>query len=864
MKLFVRPIAFAMIVLAFSPTAERALADEPVKVATGETEIAYFETHIRPLLASRCYSCHSERSGNREGGLILDSRNGWEQGGDNGAVIVPGDVERSLLIRAVRYSDSDLQMPPDKALPDAAVARLERWIERGAVDPRDAVFEAEKPAFVPSDPVAGRQHWAYRPLHESPFSQPVPPRATVSHETRLGQRSDPWARSTIDSFVRGRLQSVGLQPAPDADPRTLARRISIQLVGLPPTSAELAEFLNDDRPGAVERMVDRLLGSPRFGERWGRHWLDLARYADSNGLDENFLFREAWRYRNQVIESFNSDVPLDQFLREQIAGDLLPYDSISQRDRQRIAAGFLVIGPKVLLINETERMQQRLDVADELIDTIGKSILGQTLGCARCHDHKFDPIPTSDYYALAGILASTQVLEKRQMLNQSRVMERLVGIGADGVQRDNQYEQFWIDRAKKTERQKRVARAISLIKAGDTAGLTQLHEDHADSVASIALDNCRDFGSRLEAQETLLRELKKSQTSPPSIPPRAMIPCDVEHPADEPVRLAGQVDRPGTVIPRGFLRVLTDRDIEIPEGSSGRMELANWLTDTEGGAGHLTARVFANRVWHHLIGRGIVRTVDNFGRTGEQPSHPYLLDHLAAELIESGWSIKSLVRKITLSRTFAMSSRHDERGHAIDPDNRWLWRAHRRRMDPETFRDAMLLASGTLDLQPTGSTVDYLGDQATSVGANKVRRRTDFPCRSVYLPVIRNDLPELFDVFDFANPQATTGMRPDTMVGAQGLFVLNDISVLNASDAIANRLMASVETSPGSDCRRVDQMYQWIVGESADADEVDEMLSFIGRLEMRLRDQDASEVRLRAWSLACQALFASTRFQVIE
>jgi hypothetical protein len=623
-------------------------------------------------------------------------------------------------------------------------------------------------------------------------------------------------------------------------------------------------FLSDEQTGAVERLVDRLLESPHFGERWGRHWLDLARYADSNGLDENFLFREAWRYRNQVIDSFNSDVPLDQFLREQIAGDLLPHDSISQRDRQRIAAGFLVVGPKVLLINEEQRMQQRMDVADELIDTIGKSILGQTLGCARCHDHKFDPIPTSDYYALAGILASTQVLEKRQMLNQSRVMERLVGIGMDGGQRDNEYEQHWIDRKKNAERQKRVERCIKLLRAGDIQGLQDLDDEHDDDVSSIALDSCREFGERIAAQEAILKGLKDSKANPPPIPPRAMIPGDVEHPEDEAIRLAGQVDRPGSVVPRGFLSVLTNREIEIPEASSGRLELANWLTDTEGGAGHLTARVFVNRIWHHLIGRGIVRTVDNFGRTGEEPSHPELLDYLATKFIESGWSTKSLVRQIVLSRTFAISSQHHELGHSIDPDNRLLWRAHRRRMDPETFRDAMLLASGTLDRQPTDSTVDYLGDQATSVGANKVRRRTDFPCRSVYLPVIRNDLPELFDVFDFAIPQATTGMRPDTMVGTQGLFVLNDVSVLTASDAIAKRLMDTVGPSTGSDPGRVDQMYQWIVGESAKADEVDEILAFTKQLETQFQDQGDTEARLRAWSIACQALFASSRFHIIE
>ncbi|WP_197527442.1 PSD1 and planctomycete cytochrome C domain-containing protein [Pirellulimonas nuda] len=846
-------------------TAQQATAQqvtaEPITtepITTEDTDakaIAYFEKHVRPVLASRCYSCHSARSGNSEGGLVLDRRHGWVQGGDRGTAVVPGDADASLLIRAIRYSDPALQMPPDKALPDSTIARLERWVEAGAVDPRDAADASPEPGFVASDPVSGRQHWAYRPLQQGPHAA----------EPLLRERSSSrWARSPIDAMVLARLQAAGLRPAPDADRSTLARRVYIQLAGLPPSPAELAKFLSDQQPGAVERMVDRLLESPRFGQRWGRHWLDLARYADSNGLDENFLFREAWRYRNQVIDAFNADVPLDQFIREQIAGDLLPYDSVAQRDRQRIAAGFLVIGPKVLLINETERMQQRMDVADELIDTIGKAILGQTLGCARCHDHKFDPIPTSDYYALAGILASTQVVEERQMLNQTRVMERLVGIGVDGGQRDDAYERYWIDRKKSSGRQERVRRSLALLKGGDTLGLQQLHEEQPADVDPIALDGCRPFGERIAAQQAILKKLKDFQANPPPIPPRAMIPCDVDQPADEAIRLAGQVDRPGALVPRGFLSVLTDRDAQIPEDASGRLELADWLTDTNGGAGHLTARVFANRVWRHLIGCGIVRTVDNFGRTGEPPSHPELLDYLAAELIESGWSTKALVRTIVLSRTFAMSSQHDALGHSIDPDNRLLWRAHRRRMDPETFRDAMLLASGSLDLEPVGSTVDYLGDQATSVGANKVRRRTDFACRSVYLPVIRNDLPELFDAFDFTDPQATTGMRPDTMVGAQGLFVLNDASVLAASDAVAERLMAAVGPGSGSDLRRVDQMYQWIVGEPAQAAEADEALAFIRHTESRLQDQEDAGRRLRAWSVACQALFASSRFQIIE
>ncbi len=840
MSPFRYPLSFALICLTLflSPTwscGEELSADE---------QLVYFEQHVRPLLVSRCYSCHSARAKKSEGGLLLDSRSGWSEGGDTGTAIVPGDVEASLLIRAVRYADPDLQMPPDKALTKDAVAKLERWVQWGAPDPRDGMVSEGVTSINPSDPIAGREHWAYRPLAETILPQ---------------VEAQGWPESAIDTFILAGLEAAKLSPSADADRRTLVRRVYVQLIGLPPTPEQTTEFLTDERTDALERLVDHLLVSPLFGERWGRHWLDLARYADSNGLDENFLFREAWRYRNQVIGAINADVPFDQFLRAQIAGDLLPYDTIEQRDRQRIAAGFLEIGPKVLLVDD--RDLQRMEVADEQLDTIGKAILGQTLGCARCHDHKFDPIPTADYYALAGILTSTQVMEKRQMLNQQRNMEQLVGLGPNGDELNGEYEKFWRQRKEWDDQKKRVEMSLELLNAGDVLALQSLAKEQNDSVNELALDGCADLGQRLAVQQELLDKLKKRLAEPPPIPPRAMIPRDANDPRDEHIRLAGQADRLGDVVPRGFLRVLTNTEVTIPAGASGRLELSDWLTNTSGGAGHLTARVLANRVWQHLIGSGLVRTVDNFGRTGEVPSHPELLDHLATELIASGWSIKSLVRQVVLSRSFAMSSQHDEAGYAIDPDNRLLWRANRRRVDPETLRDAMLLAAGTLDLTPVDSTVSYLGDQATAVGANKVRRRTDFPCRSVYLPVIRNDLPELFDVFDFANPQATTGLRPETMVAAQGLFILNDGSVIAASDATAKRLL---DEPIQSDDVRVDRMYELIVNEPATAEERSEVLSFVKDFKGQLALSDDDAGSLRAWSMVCQALLASSRFQIVE
>jgi hypothetical protein len=651
-----------------------------------------------------------------------------------------------------------------------------------------------------------------------------------------------------------------LQPAPDADRRTWLRRVHFQLVGLPPKREQVAAFLADARPDALERVVDELLDWPQFGERWGRHWLDLARYADSNGLDENFLFREAWRYRNWVIAAVNADLPFDRFLTEQLAGDLLPFDSLEQRDRQRIAAGFLVIGPKVLLGNNPN--ERRMDVADEQIDTVGRAVLGQTLGCARCHDHKFDPVPTTDYYALAGIFTSTQVMQRRYMLNEQRHMERLVGLGADGEERNAAYETYWRQQPKLKEREKQSKSALELLTRGDDVALQEFAAQHTDAVAAGAADTSQPREERASLQKELLAKVRAELASAPQIPPRAMIPCDVEKPADESVRLSGQFDQLGEQVPRGFLRVISDGPAKIAEGQSGRIELARWLTDTQSGAGQLAARVLANRVWHHLIGRGLVRTVDNFGRTGEAASHPELLDYLARELIDSGWSLKHLVRQIVLSRTFALSSRAGNTAGAIDPDNRLLWRAHRRRLEPEALRDAMLAAAGQLDLAPWESTVSYLGDQATAVGDNKVRRRTDFPCRSVYLPVIRNDLPELFDVFDFANPHASTGMRPQTMVATQGLFLLNDRSVTTAAEATARRLLA--DSSSKGDDDLVDALFELLFNKSPTRDERAEIVAFVGKIRSRLTAGGKTDAQLQAWSQACQALFASSRFQILD
>ncbi|MEE2639836.1 MAG: DUF1553 domain-containing protein, partial [Planctomycetota bacterium] len=847
-----------------------------------ESQRTWFEKKIRPLLVNRCYSCHSRQKGKAEGDLVLDSRDGWQKGGQEGPSIIPGDPDASPLIRAIRYTDSNLEMPPDKKLSAEEIRILEQWVAAGAHDPRD--HSAHAALENPADPVRGRSHWAFRPLHRQ-----VPPK------TGSG-----WSRSPADSFILAELEKHQLQPSPAADRRTLIKRLSIVLTGIYPSRKRIVEFERDDSPDATERLVDEMLANPGWGEHWGRHWLDLARYADSNGLDENFLFREAWRYRNWVIERWNEDLPLDRFTEQQLAGDLLPFDSVQQRDRQRIGAGFLVLGPKVLLGVNGEL--QKMDVADELIDTVGKTFLGQTLGCARCHDHKFDPVPTRDYYALAGIFTSTEVMQQRHMLGQQRRMERLFGIGPEENRINDAYEKYWRERGKLKQQLDQARQAVAELKKKN-ARPKEIFEKLGKALdsrigkmlESVPEDGENQLAQMIDFQQQRVKELNRQYTQPPPIPERAMVPVDKSSPMDEAIRLSGQFNRKGETVPRGFLQVLSRGQVPLPVGSSGRLELAHWLTDTKRGAGHLTARVMANRIWHHLFGQGLVSTPDNFGRTGQVPTHPELLDYLAQSLIDSNWSVKELVRELVQTATFQQSSQHSPAGQRIDPDNRLLWRANRRRLSPESFRDSLLATAEELDRRPLESSVGYLGDQATAVGANTNRRRTDFPNRSVYLPVIRNDLPEIFEAFDFTDAHRTTGARPHTTMATTGLFLLNDGLMQKTSEALARRVLA--EAGP-TDPEIATEILKRILLAEPDQREVNRMVAYVRAVQsapvgpptpmpppgekpakpenaQQEPGRDKSDVppepgqpppvsRLRAWSSACHALMASSRFQIVE
>jgi hypothetical protein len=786
----------------------------------GAAEQQFFEKQVRPLLIKHCYQCHSSEAKVLKGGLHLDSRAGWMKGGDSGPAIVPGAPDKSLLIEAIRYES--LEMPPRGKLPEAEIAVLERWVRMGAPDPR-----ADPAPASPSRAVfdARRSHWAFRPIGE-----PSVPR--VRHET--------WPRSDVDRFILARLESEGLTPVADADRPTLLRRVFFDLVGLPPTPADIASFLADETPDAFEKIVDSLLGRPEFGQCWGRHWLDIARYADSNGSDENFTFYDAWRYRNYVIDAFGADKPFDRFLTEQLAGDLLPFRAQQERDENIVATGFLVVGPKV--IGATDKEQLLVDVIDEQLDTIGKAFLGLTIGCARCHDHKFDPISARDYYALAGILASTETIHGNLLNRRDLTGWNLHPLGSGG---QAAYEAF-------------LAHEKSL--DGRMKEQKELQSKRQGNVNQAEL-------RRIEERLAVLkREIAKLKDNPASRPPLAMSVNDHEHPGPMAVCIRGDAHNRGETVPRGFVAIVEPRAPEIGPDVSGRAQLAVWLTSARN---PLTSRVAVNRVWQHLFGRGLVVTPDDFGTRGERPSHPELLDHLARRFMRQGWSVKRLIRDLVLSRTYRLSSDFDRAAAAQDPENRWLWRMNRRRLQAEALRDGLLAVSGQLDRSPAGSVVAELNVQATGVGV-----RPNKPVRSVrrtiYLPVIRNDLPALFQLFDFGDSLSVNGRRSTTNVAPQALFMMNSPLVLEAANATAAGVLAGRDVP---DERRVlERLYLRILGRPPRPDEIEPSLALVHAALSESAGSGVPEsgssveasARVRAWAVFGHALFCSTSYQYLD
>ncbi len=762
-----------------------------------------FENRIRPVLVEHCYTCHSAVAQEKKklrGGLLLDTRDGLLTGGDTGPALVPGKPAASLLLKALRWDG--LHMPPRNRLPDRVITDFETWIRLGAPDPRASKLAraAQKGMSIEE----GRRFWAYKP----PRKPPIP-----------AVQDTAWLRGDIDAFILARIEAQHLRPAPDADRPTLLRRLSFDLIGLPPTPEQIDAFVKDASPDAYKRLVDRLLAAPEYGERWGRHWLDVARFGESLTL-RGFVLNEAWRYRDYVIDSFNQDRPFDRFIQEQIAGDLLPAEppsSWQQRRRQLIATSFLTLGNTNL--EQQDKRQLRMDVVDEQLDVICRAFLAQTVTCARCHDHKFDPIRALDYYALAGILRNTRTLEHA---NVSKWLEFPLPTGPEHEDILRRHE----------------------------AAVTVLQKEIAGLKAAVASQKPAPGKDLTSSPDVLLLRKKEAELKAllASGPKRDLVMSVAEEKQIEDARIhiRGSVQNQGARVPRGFLQVATvGQAPRLPANESGRRELAAWLASRDN---PLPARVMANRVWHWLFGAGLVRTPDNFGTTGDRPSHPELLDYLAVRFAEDGWSVKKLVRLVVTSHTYRQSTLAGASLRQADPENRLFASASRRRLDAECLRDAMLVVSGQLRHDRGGPTVPP--NLTTDYGYRDAGTR-----RSVYIPVFRNALPDIFEVFDFADPSVPTGRRNVSTVAPQALFLMNHPFVLDQSRLAARRLLALEGLD---DVGRLIRVYRLALGRHPTEAESRLARKFLAQAGTTPRDQE------NAWAQLVQVLLASLDFRFVN
>ena len=777
-----------------------ATSEKSVKYA--DADLAFFEKNIRPVLIKSCYECHSAEADKLKAGLALDARAALLKGGDSGAVVVLGKPEESLLIKSLRHDDPDLKMPPEKhggKLGEAVIANFVEWVKRGAPMPEgQAVAVAQKME-------ARMDHWAFKPVMDSPAP---------------AVKSTSWPRTEVDRFVLVELEKKGLAPVADAEPAALLRRVHLDLTGLPPTAEQVTAFLAAPSESRIDGVIDELMKSPQFGERWGRHWLDVARYAESSGKETDFAYPHAWRYRDYVIKAFNADMPFDQFIREQIAGDLFDARDDKERAELLIATGFLAIGPKSHI--EKNPLQFEMDVVDEQIDTVSQAFLGLTAACARCHDHKYDPVSQRDYYALAGIFRSTDTKFGTVEMIQNNNASTLVPLPAGAGQPD----------ALKplTPRERSRLEGSIAQKSARLAELTKQRMFASSEFVQTRL--------RLATDKSHLAAYEADGT------PKQFVTCVLERekPRDSALLIRGEVQKPGDMVSRG-LPMLAKTSAAIPSGS-GRKELASWISSPDN---PLTARVIVNRVWLHLFGQGIVTTPDNFGLSGQAPSHPALLDHLATRFVKEGWSMKKLIRELMTSRVYALSTAHDAKNFEADPDNTLLWRMTPRRLDAESIRDAMLLTAGKLDLRPpTGSPVGAYGE-GYAVGANTKQIDQVSPHRSVYLPVVRNLPLESLTLFDMTPGSIVTGQRPQTTVPAQSLYLLNSPYVLKAAEFAAQRLLTD---RPKSEPHRVKLAYERIFNRPPTDSEVEAALKFVKT------KPDAAQ----GWAALCQSLWASHEF----
>jgi mono/diheme cytochrome c family protein len=935
-------LAFAIALVAAVQLNARA---EPISAADAE----FFEKEIRPLLIQHCHKCHGD-SAEPKGGLTLTSRAAILKGGESGPAAVAGKPQESRLIAAINHDG--LEMPPDsEKLEPAQIARLTRWVERGLLWPEndpESLKRAKHAAIGAQVAAARRDFWSFQPVQN-----PTPPAV----------KNADWVKTSIDRFVLAELEARGLSPSPPADKRTLLRRLSFDLVGLPPTPEEFDDFLADKSAEATARVVDHLLASPRYGERWGRHWLDVARYADTKGyvLFQDANFPWSYTYRDYVVRALNDDLPYDRFVLEQLAADLLPLETDK---RPLTALGFLTLGSGF--------MNNQQDVIDDRIDVVTRGLLGLTVTCARCHDHKFDPIPTEDYYSLYGVLASAveptvpplfeepprteayaafakELDERQRKLNEyldqkyrelisgarTRAGEYLLAAQAlEGKPSTGEFMlladgndlnptmiiryQTYLERtaaghdpvlavwhrlaalvpadfaAKSSETVEQLVanqtadKPINSLVAGAFLGkplkdmndvsriygellsgagrIWQAESDRAKSASSeppktLADANlealrkvlwgadCPACVARNEFNELallpdrpaqdirnkLVKAIEEWRASGPAAPPRAMALEELPTPIAPRVFVRGNSNQLGEEVPRRFLRVLCDgQPAPFPHGS-GRLDLARAIVDRDN---PLTARVLVNRVWLDHFGSALVGTPSDFGLRSEKPTHPALLDYLAWNFVERGWSIKKLHREIVLSAVYQQASADRAECRQIDPENTWLWKMNRRRLDFEATRDSLLSVAGRLESTLGGPPVKEINEPTTTR-------------RAIYGYIDRLNLPGVFRTFDFPNPDATSPQRVPTTVPQQALFFMNSPLVI----ASARHVLARADVAALADPRaRICRLYRVTLGRDPSAEEVEWAKSFI----------DNAAASEGGWNQLSQGLLSANEFVFID
>jgi len=905
--------------------AERAISADP-----SDPGVEFFEKKIRPVLADHCHKCHSHKAEKLKAGLYLDSRDDFLKGGDTGVAVALGEPDKSRLIEALRYKNPDLEMPPKEKLPDEVIADFVEWVKMGIPWPKEeaAVTTASEEKSKEIER-RKREHWAWQPvaLHEPPSVQ-----------------NKNWPKNGIDRFVLAGLEKKKLTPVSPADKRTLIRRAYFDLIGLPPTAEEIAAFEKDGSPDAFAKVVDSLLANPHYGERWGRHWLDVARYGEDQAHSfKPRLYPQGFRYRDWLVRAFNEDMPYDRFIKEQIAADLL---NAPDRTNNLAALGFFALGP--VYYGDGKMFDQ----FDDRVDTVSRGFLALTVACARCHDHKFDPISAKDYYALSGIIASSEYVEtplaspeevrtydKAQSAVQSKTKElddfiKKETTRLSDAQLENTADYLmasWrLEQQRKTEPKttiKEIAKAEGVrefflqrwvdylakpvkeqlpqlakwnarrteLDADSTAGLQELEretrkaaeafqdyitsavklrqavEDHKTATAKVSSEKLEQLSlddssaaalsaltgkdgvytvpkdkiddvlsdadkTHLASLRTDLERLKKK--SPAKYP--FVHTLKEGTPKNLNILLRGNSSNPGDEVPRRFLSVFGGETRPAFTNGSGRLDLALAIADKKN---PITARVMVNRVWQHLFGTGLVRTHSNFGTLGESPTHPELLDYLANQFMESGWSVKSLTRSIMLSSTYQMSSRDDAHNQTVDADNKSLWRMNRRRLEVEAWRDAMLAVSGELDPTIGGESKDLTPEN---------RRRT------FYAKVSRHNLNSLLRLFDFPDPNVTSDARTVTTVPLQQLFFLNSDFMVRQAKTLAAKLNAS---SDESDNQRIEKAFLLVYGRHPSKEEIQMGEEFLSRAKESSEVKDRS---LSRWDQYAQVLLSANEFLFVD